>query len=411
MKRHGRSNLPAYRRLAFVATMLVVGGIQNAVAGGVASGTSIDNLATLNFSVGGVAQPAVGSSPTGNTVGAGTPTTFVVDKKVDLVVVEGNTTFTGVTPGATTQVTTFTVTNLGNDVQDYSLTAANLASGTTLFTGTDNFDVTGVVAYVESGATPGYQPAQDTAVFIDELAPDASRTVYVVATVPLGRINGDQAVVGLTATTLSGGALNTQGSTLTATVGANTAGVDTVFADGAGATDAARDGAFSALDAYRVLNSVLTISKTAQIVCDPVNSVTNPKNIPGTVVRWTVTITNTAGAGASASLASVIDALNANTTFESNLITGAGGAAACASGTGTPEFAAGSGFKLDVLGDTRPGAYPKFFTTVGDADGANHSAGTVTINYATAMPAEGTYTAGELKPGETVVVYFNVVIN
>lgn len=408
MKRNSMNCLTHFKTTAFVAVALTLGMAQNAMAAGVASGTSIDNLATLNYSVGGVAQPAIGSSATGNSVGAGTPTTFVVDKKVNLTVVDANATFTSVTPGSTAQVTTFTVTNLGNDPQDYSLVTTQLANGTTLYGGTDNFNATASVAYVESGATVGYQATEDIALFIDELAPDASKTVYVVSSIPVGQINNDQAIVSLAATTLAGGTANTQGAALVATVGANTAGVDIVFADAAGAVDAARDGIFSALDAYRISNAVLTIAKTATIICDPINSTTNPKNIPGTVVRWTITITNTAGAGSSATLSSVSDALNANTTFDPNLVTGAG---TCASTGGTPESAAGSGFKLDILGDTRPGVYPKFFTSGADADGASFAAGTVTINYAAGMPVETGYLAGELKPGESVVVYFNVTIN
>jgi uncharacterized repeat protein (TIGR01451 family) len=40
-------------------------------------------------------------------------------------------------------------------------------------------------------------------------------------------------------------------------------------------------------------NAQLTISKTATLVSDPVNGVTNPKYIPGAIVRYTFTVTNT----------------------------------------------------------------------------------------------------------------------
>ncbi len=132
MKKESMIRLSKFKAVALVAAVMTFGLAHNAMAAGVASGTSIDNLATLNYSVGGVAQPAIGSSAVGNSVGAGTPTTFVVDKKVNLTVVDANATFTSVTPGSTAQVTTFTVTNLGNDPQDYSLVTTNLANGTTL---------------------------------------------------------------------------------------------------------------------------------------------------------------------------------------------------------------------------------------------------------------------------------------
>ncbi len=378
-------------------------------AAGTASGTTISNQASLSYSVGGVAQPAIGSSQAGNSSGAGTPTTFVVDNKVNVTVTTTDATFVAVVPGSTLQVTTFSVTNTGNTVQDFALTSAQRANGTVLFGGTDNFDATACSQFVESGATAGFQAAQDTATFIDELAADASKTVYVVCSIPAGQVNGDQAVVTLTATARAGGGAAVLGAVLTETAGADTAGVDIVFGDAAGTDDAARDAAHSSRSAYRVVSSTLSVAKTATLICDPFNSTTNPKNIPGAIVRWTITISNTGAA--SASLSTVTDTINANTTFDANLVTGAGGAAGCSSAAGTPENAAGRGFKLSLTGTTRPAGYPKFFTTANDADGANLNAGVVTVSYATAMPAEGTYAAGELKAGESVTVYFNVTVN
>ncbi len=400
-----------YRQAVVLGLLFTAG---PALAVGTASNTTINNRATLSYSVGGVSQPAIGSSPTGNTSGAGTDTTFLVDNKVDVLVTEGNSTFTTVSPGQLAAVTTFTVTNQGNTTQDFNLVADNEATGTVLFLGADNFDGTSCSAFVESGATAGYQAAQDTATFLDERIADNVATVYVVCNIPAGQVNNDNAVVSLVATARAGGAVGSQGAVLTETTGANTAGVDIVFADDAGTDDANRDAAHSARDQYRVMAAILSVAKTVALVCDPFNSTTNPKNIPGAIVRWTVTVSNAAGAGASATLAQISDALNANSTFDPDLITGAGGAAACeglSGGTGTPESANGSGFRLDVTGDTRPGVYPKFFTTANDTDGADLNGTTVEIDYGPAMPAEGTYTAGELRAGESVVVYFNVSIN
>ena len=154
----------------------------------------------------------------------------------------------------------------------------------------------------------------------------------------------------------------------------------------------------------------LTFTKTVSLICDPFNGTSNPKNIPGAVVRWTMTVAN--NGGVPVNLTTVSDLLSANTTFDSNLITGAGGAASCQSSSGTPESAIGKGFKLSIIGGTRPAAsYPKYFSTAADADAASLSGSTVSINYALGLPAEGTYTAGQLNVGESVVVYFNVTIN
>ena len=53
------------------------------------------------------------------------------------------------------QVTTFSVTNTGNTVQDFALTSSQAASWPSLFGGTDNFDTTACAQFVESGGTAG----------------------------------------------------------------------------------------------------------------------------------------------------------------------------------------------------------------------------------------------------------------
>ena len=398
-------------RLAALGLALTLGtGLAHAT--GTPSNTTISNLATLNYTVSGVAQPAVGSSPTGNTSGAGTATTFLVDKKVNLTVTTNDATFIAVSPGATAQVTTFTVTNTGNDPQDFALASTQETAGTTLFGGTDNFDATACAQFVESGGTAGYQAAQDTATFINSLASGSSATVYVVCTIPATQVNGDVAVIALTATAKVAGSGGT--GALTQTAGANTAGVDIVFADGAGTDDAARDAAYSSRDAYKVVTSALTITKTVAPLCDPYNAITNPKEIPGAIVRYTITISNAAGSGASAILTTLADTLSTFSTFDANLVTGAGGAAGCSSGSGTPEKAAGYGFRVQssvggrVLGGTAASGY---FTTANDADGAELNAGAISVNFATALPAGGSYAAGELKVGESTTVYYNATVN
>ena len=56
-------------------------------------------------------------------------------------------------------------------------------------------------------------------------------------------------------------------------------------------------------------------------------------------------------------------------------------------------------------------SYPKFYTTLNDADAINLNAGTVMVDYAAALPLEAGYAAGELRPTESVTVYFNVTVN
>jgi hypothetical protein len=156
--------------------------------------------------------------------------------------------------------------------------------------------------------------------------------------------------------------------------------------------------------------AALTVTKTVSLLCDPSNGSTNPKNIPGAVVRWKISVANAVGSGSSATLNQVADTLDANLNFEPNFITGAGVGVVCSSASGAPVSAAGNGFRFDLLGDSRPGTYPKFFTSANDADSANLSGSSITLNYLTAMPIEGSYAAGELKAGETATFEFNSVV-
>jgi len=402
--------------LALIGALTISAGAQ-AAPGETSAGATVSNLATLSYSVGGTAQANIGSTQAGNTSGAGTATTFLVDSKVNLTLIERSTSFTSVAPGALNQVTAFTLTNTGNDTHDYSLTAANVTA--TVFGLADTFDVANFEYYIDVNNDQLLDVGDTSITAVNDLARDASINLLVVADIPAAQGNGTQAAISLTAV-----ALTSAGAALTEAVNTQ-GGVEYVFADaattstlGTGGTDpgqTARDRTAVAYDAYRVAAAIISVSKTTAVVCDPFNgSGANRANIPGAIVRWTVTVSNSASASASATLTQVTDALNTNTTFDPNLVTGAGApatATSCTSAGGAQEGGSGSGFKLDVTGDTRPGTYPKFFSTANDTDGADLNGTTVEIDYGPAMPNEGTYSAGELKPGESVIVYFNVTIN
>ncbi|MBA3896541.1 MAG: hypothetical protein H0X36_05295 [Sphingomonadaceae bacterium] len=275
-----------------------------AQAAGTASGTTITNTATVNYQVGGVAQTAVNAS-----------TSFTVDRKISLTVSDASASTTTVAPGQTAAVTAFTVTNTSNSVLDLGLSVAQQAGGAAPHGGTDNFDVTAPALFVDTNGNGVYDAGTDTAVtFLDEVAADASKTVFVVANVPAGRVNGDIAAVTLTAQARDGGSAGVQGAVSTETAGANTAGVDTVFADTAGATDANRDGQFSAKDDYTVAAAALTVTKISKVISDPFNGAANPKLIPGAVVEYCIQVANAAGGTAATSVA-ITDVVPAQTTY------------------------------------------------------------------------------------------------
>lgn len=396
-----KSNLKAAMARGGLLLLLASAGLGTAHAAGTTAGTTISNKATLNFSVGGVAQPAIASSPTGSSDGTGANTDFLVDNKVSHTVVTTDTSAVSVIPGQTGVTLSFTVTNTGNFTQDYRLTAANLASAQTVFTAgnlvTDNFEVTiGTCVTRVNGVTQ---------TFVSNLAPDASVPVTVSCTIPASQVNLDVAGLSLTAEARTAG---TSGNgVLTQTTTANTAGVDIVFADAAGSDDIARDARSSARSAYRVSSAVIAVTKTVAPVCDPFNGNTFPKQIPGAYVKYTITIANSAS-GTSATLTTVTDTLNANVTFDPDLIAGTGAGTNCATGV-SPASALGSGFRMTTT-STRTG-FPKFLTSGNDGDGATHSAGAVTIDFSAAMAAQAGYLAGELKPGESLTLEFQVRIN
>lgn len=290
-----------------VASLLVISS-NAAFAAGTLANTPISNTATLAYDVNGVAQANI-TSPAA---------TFVVDNKIDLSVIEKNNSPTLVTPGQLRAVTTFTVTNNGNAVQDYVLAGGNVAGAPTVFGLVDNFDALACSTFAETNGTAGYQAGADTATFIDELAPDASLDVYIVCDIPAGQASNDQAVTELTATARAGGTPGL-GAALTQTAGGdNPAAVDIVFADPATAANGSgtiplqtpRDATGFARDAYRVAAVTTNVTKTA--TCSP-----NPSDCTqaktGTVITYQIQVDVT-GSGTAAGLI-ITDPLPSDVTY------------------------------------------------------------------------------------------------
>jgi len=286
---------------AFAA--MSVGMAGSAHAAGTAAGATITNTVSVNFQVGGVSQTAQSAS-----------NSITVDRKVVVTMTTAAAT-TSVAPGSTAQVTTYTVTNSSNDTLDLGLAAVNQSGGTAQHGGTDVFDVSNIKYYADTNSNGTYDSGTDLQItWLDEVAADATRTVFVVSDVPISATNGQVSGLVLTATAQSGGASGTQGSVLTATAGANTAGIDTVFADAAGATDSANDGKYSVRGDYTVSAAVLSVNKYSTLVSDPVNGTTNPKAIPGAVMEYCIAVANGAGAATATGL-SIADTLPTTVTY------------------------------------------------------------------------------------------------
>lgn len=363
------------------------------------SGTTISNLATVNYKVGGVSQTAIGSSQGGNTSGAGTATTFLVDTKLLISVATVDTSDVSVSPGSSAQVLTYTVTNNGNATQGVLLSLVQESGTTNPFTGNaDSFDVTSPSIFVESGGTAGYTVAQDTASNIPQLAAGASMTVYIVSSIPVAQTDGTVAVLALKAEVAVAGAVATYGTAPGAaivsddTLNAWTPGtVQKLFADTAGNaadSDVLHDGFSSSRDAYVVSSAKLTITKTVTVLSDPTGD-TIKHAIPGAVVQYTITIANSATATTQATNIGLADALPANTTWGT-------------SGTGTlavttPGVNAGAQFACpDGSVTTKTGSAP--YTNV-SCD--------FNVTTAAAVTLSNIY----LAPADTTTIVYTVTIN
>ncbi len=247
---------------------------QSAMAAGTLAGTTVDNQASVAYSVNSTAQTPVSSDTA----------TFVVDNKVDFTLVEDSSDDTATLPSQTGAITTFTLQNDGNSAQDFSLSVANLVGGTVFSDDTQdmsNFSFTGT-----NVLTIG------TDVFVDDLGPDQSVTISVSADAPAVVVNGDAANIELTATVQHAGANAALGGTITNNESNTMGGVEVVWAD------AGNDGIETAQDGYLFTSAALVITKVAAVVSDPVNGMTNPKAIPGAVVHYTLTVENTGGQNA-----------------------------------------------------------------------------------------------------------------
>lgn len=260
-----------------MAILSSIGLAAGAQAAGTAANTTVSNSATVSYSVGAVAQTPITSNAS----------TFLVDRKVNLNVTAGS--GTSVTPGSTAQAVIYTVTNTGNDTDNFTLLATNQTG--------DNFDVSNIKIYRDNGDNV-FNAGTDTLVSAAvAFTADQSIKFFIVSDIPGTAVNAQTSVVNLKATT-----------GYTATAGADTAGVDTVFAD------TGNDGTENANNTYTVASATLAVVKSVVVISDPVNGASNPKAIPGAVMEYTITVTNSSTTTA-ATAVTLTDAIPANTTY------------------------------------------------------------------------------------------------
>lgn len=253
-----------------------------AMAAGTQAGTDITNSVSVTFDVGGVTQtpPPVASD------------TFVVDRKIIFDINASDTVSTVVTPNTTENVLTFTLENTSNDTLDFGLTIANLANGfstTNGDAGADNYDALNIYYCVDNNDNNVCDPGEEN-VNVNDLAPDADRTIWVYGDFPASTPDGSVSAVSVTAV-----GLTSAGAALTNDSGsADVAGtVQNVFAD------TGNDNTETADDNYLTAAAVLSVQKLSRVVSDPISGTTNPKAIPGATIEYCITVDNTGSAAAS----------------------------------------------------------------------------------------------------------------
>jgi uncharacterized repeat protein (TIGR01451 family) len=344
------------------------------------AGTSIESLATVNYSVGGQPQEVIESSPTGNTTpgaGAGTETEFLVDNRVDLTVAELSLGATVTAPGAVGAVLAFTVTNTGNARQGYQLTLSE-EIGSLLFGNTDNANIglANLVIRVDEDPSDGDATGNGTydgteaATAIDALNPDATITVFVVSpSVPLTLVNGNFVNVRLEAQTAEP---DTGGATLTTeSAGLNDpTTIEIVFADGG------EDAIEGDADQFAIQSAALTVTKAQEVLDDGFGSA-SPRAIPGATVEYSITIENQSSTTA-ADAVSISDAVPANTTLVAAQYSG-------------EDVGITGGLATSCTADANDG----------DGDGCGIAAGSLTV---------GSGVIGNIGIGATVTVQFQVLI-
>lgn len=297
------------RTAALVATTAIASvalAVTPAQAEGTLAGVTISNTATAIYDVDNVTQ---------NTLSA--TASVLVDRKINLMVTATDSAPTLASPGANA-IAAFRIVNLSNAPVDLALAFEQMSKGTTLPNGSkpDSFDMTGLGLFLDQDGGETYDPGSDPEVsFLDEMGTDQTRTVFLVGKAPNGVTTGSAAGVRLAATAREAGTMDSLGAVISATNGANSAQIDTVLADSAGAGDSTFDGVFSALDSFVVYTAGLTLTKTMRVVSDKLTGTLGSALIPGTVIEFCIIAANGEGNDA-ANQVQVMDPVPLGLTFD-----------------------------------------------------------------------------------------------
>lgn len=264
---------------------------QAVMALGTTANTSVANTVVVNWNAGAVADSTTDTA------------TFLVDRLVTFTVINmsaGGLTvdvLPGVAGTVGVNVLAFDVVNSSNTTLDFTITAHN----------TGNPVTSNLPIYWDNdrdGTYDGTEPPIGAG--LDDMPADSTWRVFVVADIS----SGATTITWFENIDLQAQALTAAGAVISASAGPWEAGtMQNVLLDATGtaATDGTNDGLHSDRGYYQVTGPSLVVTKTADVLSDPLgNTSPNAFAVPGAVVRYVITIDNSAGTG-SATGVTVVD--------------------------------------------------------------------------------------------------------
>ena len=281
-----------------------------AIAGGTPAGTKIDNTASATYDL-----PNGGSGSIQSNL-----VSLTVAERLDVATADANGGDIATTPGATLQVSRFTVTNGGNGPEAFRLTALDTVGG-------DNFDPDATSIVIDANGNGTYDAGVDT-VYVSGsnepvLAADQSVAVFILSTIPAGATDGQRGSVQLTASAQTG-----------------SGAPGTIFAgQGVGGTDAivGSTGASSAsTGTYIVSAASVAFTKSAAVQ----DLFGGTQALPGSTITYTLTAT-VSGSGTLNNLR-IADTAPANTAYQAGSLRLDGSPLTDAADADAGEFASGA---------------------------------------------------------------------
>lgn len=275
--------------LCLAAASALLAAVSPAQAAGTIAGTDIVNVAQASYDDGGGGTITVDSNPV----------TITVDELLDVTVVSSDTGDVPASPGATSQVLSYQVTNTGNGTEAFTLSADTARTG-------DDFDTVFEQIILDTNDNGVYDPGVDTiytpGTNDPSLDADESVTVFVLSEIPAAANDGERAEIQLSAVALTGS--GTPGTTF---AGQGDGGGDAVV----GSTGAdAQDSGF-----FVVQVADVALLKSATIV-DPFGGT---EAVPGATITYQLVAT-TSGTGTLNNL-TIADDIPTDTTYVTESIT------------------------------------------------------------------------------------------